>query len=534
MNMLLEQIRKIQSHIRQEGVFCVSMRIRLFGFLAVLVITMLLFVFIILLLTGGFTAGLREVENFYTNELKRISKDVEHEYGSISVSAVGLSDALSQSIERFLSEKDISAGDLQQSPEILEELLDREFDRLLFSLEKTGASGAFIILDATINNLIQDAEFSRTGLYLKNMEPNVISLTSPTITILRGFPDIGRKRGYSLHAQWDMEFTINNSSYFFLPLEEAKETIRPLSRLYYWSPSMAIPNTSENIMICSVPLIDSKGNVFGVCGYEVSAMLFKLKFMPDNSVYNRIFCMLSSLEGSDLQTEGAIFSGNYDAFGITGDTKPLMVKKQSNSLFSYEKQDGITLVGNHKIIRLYPEDSAFADTNFAISLLMPQKDLNRILFPMKIRLILLCISFLLIGIAASIFISNKYINPIISGLAAISSQDIDDIAKTNITEIDEIIEQIRAMSRNKALLHDNLFEEFISKVKTLTPTEKKIFKYYAEGKTNKEILSLMYISLSTFKTHNGHIYSKLGISSKDELLLYVKLIQKSGYISEIE
>lgn len=534
MNKLFETARKIQNPIKKTGASSISMRLRLIGFLTVLVFTLLIFVFIILLLTGALTAGLRETERFYEKELGGIADAIEKYYGAIAASTVGLSDNLSQNMDRFLTEKGISAVNLQESPEVLEELLDGEFDRLLLNLEKTGASGAFIILDATINDQISDARFSRAGLYLKNMEPNAVSAASPNITVLRGYPDIARNRRYALNAQWDMEFMVNELPYFSLLLEKAKETKKPLSRLYYWSEAMPIPKTSEEAMVCVAPLIDANGNVFGLCGYEVSAMLFKLKFIPDNTTYQRMFCMLSPTDTYILQTKSALFSGNYDAFDIKREGHPLMIKDRRGQLFAYAQQEGVNLVGLHKAIKLYPDDSVFADDDYAVSLIMPQEDLERFLAPLKIRLVLLCLLFLLLGIIASVFISNKYINPITKGLAAIGSQDIEGIARTNITEIDEIIEQIKAMKRDKTQLSDNLFEDFIEKVKTLTPTEKTIFKYYAQGKTNKEILSLMYISLSTFKTHNSHIYSKLGISSKDELLLYVKLIQKSGFISEIE
>jgi DNA-binding CsgD family transcriptional regulator len=331
-----------------------------------------------------------------------------------------------------------------------------------------------------------------------------------------------------------MEFAINRPPYFFRPLEKTEETMRPLSRLYYWSEAAAMPGTSETAMICAVPLIDSNGRVFGVCGYEVSAMLFKLKFMPDNTIYRRIFCMLAPEDGPTLHTEGALFSGSYDAFGVTGDAKPLLVKDRRGLPFSYGGRDGTDLVGNHKSIKLYPEDSTFVQDRFTLGLFMPREDLDRLLTPLKTRWIVLCVLFLLVGIGASAFISHRYINPIAAGLAAIGSQDIDSIAGTNIAEINEIIGQIKARRKDTALLPDNLFEDFIARVKTLTPTEKTIFRHYSEGKTNSEILSLMYISISTFKTHNSHIYNKLGISSREELLLYVKLIQKSGRLSEIE
>jgi len=287
-------------------------------------------------------------------------------------------------------------------------------------------------------------------------------------------------------------------------------------------------------MSCIVPLIDSSGNVFGVCGYEVSAMLFKLRFIPDNSIHHRIFCMLAPVRGSDLQTEVALFSGNYDAFGAAGKAKPLIIKDRGRLLFSYEQQDGINLMGLHKSIRLYPDDSAFAGDHFAVSLLMPQEDLNRLLAALNIRLIVLCVLFLLLGIGASVFIGNKYMSPIAAGFNAISSQDIDSIARTNITEIDEIIVQIKAGRTGKAPLPDDIFTDFIKRVKTLTPTEKVIFLYYVEGKSTGEILELMYISTNTLKTHNNHIYAKLNISSRNELSLYIRLMEKSGRISELK
>lgn len=510
----------------------VSMRLRLLGFLAVLVFTLLVFVFIILLLTGTFTAGHRETEHFYESELASVAARVEKDFGDISVSAVGLSMALSESIERSLSNMGVTAADLSGSPELLESVLDSEFERLLFSMEKTGASGVFVVLDATVNEQADGAEFSRTGLYLKNMEPNVVSASSPTVTVLRGFPDIARNRGYSLHAQWEMEFATDHPPDFFLPLHKSKGAAKPLSRLYYWSPAATMPSTSENAMICTVPLIDSRGNAFGVCGYEVSAMLFKLKYMPDNSTYRRAFCMLAPIDGSSLKAGSALFAGSCHCFYVTEDTT-LTVKKGNDRLFSYQQEGGISLTGLHKDIKLYPDDSVFSD-RFALGILMPQKDLDALLFPLTRRLILLCAMFLLLGIAASALISKRYMAPIAAGLSAINLQDVDSIGKTNITEIDEIIEQIKSIRKDRSLPPDNLFEDFITRIRMLTPTEKTIFRYYAEGKTNNEILSLMYISLSTLKTHNSHIYGKLGINSKEELLLYVKLIQKTGRFAEIE
>ena len=56
----------------------------------------------------------------------------------------------------------------------------------------------------------------------------------------------------------------------------------------------------------SAPIIASDGTVMGVCGFEVSEMLFKLSNMPDNSVYDYLFYVLSPLRENDLMVYGCL------------------------------------------------------------------------------------------------------------------------------------------------------------------------------------------------------------------------------------
>lgn len=61
-------------------------------------------------------------------------------------------------------------------------------------------------------------------------------------------------------------------------------------------------------------------------------------------------------------------------------------------------------------------------------------------------------------------------------------------------------------------------EDFLAGVNTLTPTEHAIYNYYLEKKTTKEVLELLNIKENTLKFHNKNIYSKLGVSSRKQLL----------------
>ena len=54
---------------------------------------------------------------------------------------------------------------------------------------------------------------------------------------------------------------------------------------------------------------------------------------------------------------------------------------------------------------------------------------------------------------------------------------------------------------------------------TLSEREREIFQLIAEAKSNKEIASMLNISLSTVETHRAHIMEKLDVHSAAEIVL---------------
>lgn len=67
--------------------------------------------------------------------------------------------------------------------------------------------------------------------------------------------------------------------------------------------------------------------------------------------------------------------------------------------------------------------------------------------------------------------------------------------------------------------HCRFLKEHIS---SLTATERIIYDFYLEGKGTKDIMAKLNISENTLKYHNKNIYSKLGVSSRKQLIEYSK------------
>jgi DNA-binding NarL/FixJ family response regulator len=60
----------------------------------------------------------------------------------------------------------------------------------------------------------------------------------------------------------------------------------------------------------------------------------------------------------------------------------------------------------------------------------------------------------------------------------------------------------------------------IDRYESLSDREREVFQLIAEGKANKEIAALLFISSSTVETHRARIMEKLDVHSAAEVVLY--------------
>ncbi|MBQ7026272.1 MAG: helix-turn-helix transcriptional regulator [Peptococcaceae bacterium] len=80
---------------------------------------------------------------------------------------------------------------------------------------------------------------------------------------------------------------------------------------------------------------------------------------------------------------------------------------------------------------------------------------------------------------------------------------------------------------------EDMFHSFAQKVRTLSSAERRILHYYIDGHDIADIPELAFISIHTVKKHNRSIYQKLGIASRDELMLYIDLFRCCGRLEEL-
>ena len=97
----------------------------------------------------------------------------------------------------------------------------------------------------------------------------------------------------------------------------------------------------------------------------------------------------------------------------------------------------------------------------------------------------------------------------------------------------DLIRAIRAVSEGKSFFSPAvsklLLEDYVRQLQQrgeedsyelLTTREREILQLLAEGKSNKDVATMLNLSLYTVETHRSHILQKLGLHTIPDLILY--------------
>jgi len=136
---------------------------------------------------------------------------------------------------------------------------------------------------------------------------------------------------------------------------------------------------------------------------------------------------------------------------------------------------------------------------------------------------------------------RRFVRPITDILRQFQQEEIPtEGISSGISEVDELARFLNERAKNQRLEQGQLppniaelFDQFVERRKLLTEAEQNIFRYYIEGHEIAEIPELAFISMSTVRKHNRSIYEKLGVASRDELMLYIDLLRRCGRLQEI-
>ena len=492
-------------------------------------LSMLLVIFsiflVVLHIAGVFSALDKEMNQLLSARQKSVMTDLSYQLGKMTAQGISVSEQSSAILSNILFTDPITS--LHDQPERIGELESLLYGHLTTALRSTPCSGAYLVLDATTNTQAPGAQNSRAGLYLRLANMSSKGVANQDIVFYRGVAEVAREHQLELHNRWKLEFDISN-----LPGYDAMLDLPPerLAESAVWTPRICLPGTWENVMILMVPIRGNDGTVMGVCGLELSELYFMLSYPSEQSNLGSMVTLLAPINGDSLPLSQAMTGRLGDTYLDTEDTLQIKEGKYFNQYIG----DSQTFLGVHT-----PVDLPMADGSrmYAVTLL-PQHPYLRTRALGQIFWVLGTCLVVAILLLLSVYLSSSFVQPISRSLALLQNGDPLHSECSGVSEIDELFEfiQTKIQTAGGSQLPSNiedLFASFARRAATLTPTEHNILKYYADGKGVSEVAEQACISINTVRRHNANIYQKLGVNSREELLLYIELFRRCDRLEEL-
>lgn len=535
-------ITSLVKQFKEEGL---SMR-RRFAVYVFSVICLFLAVIIILLnLFGILNPTNRQIMNDLGAQLSACSDSIESDCDELAACAISFSGQLSESIQDYLAKNNISFDELENNSEALDALQNRLYDSVYLNMQVAPASGAFYILDTTAKDNSDAPLYS--GIYLKYINLYSENTVNNDFSIYRGSFSTGKSRGINFHSGWKNE----SSTDFF---EHCNETFSDGTH-YVLSPATTIPDTWERARYIYVPIRDYNDNIIGVCGFEINDLLFQLSYKTEDGRWGGEICGL--VDENNGFYSGQFSLGRYNNIGNGLN----IINKKAQQLFDF---------GSEKCVGLTEKIILGKDT-FSIAVMLPKTQYERFVRKGQVNILLIFLIAAILAAVCCVFMSKKYVSPILKKIEQVKSKEdygeqlrireIDDLfafleEKDNYYErqLDEL-ENAKEFAENEAQKAKEEYERaakkyelakseidrlaekhkeeivpeeyqfFVENLSMLTPTEYRVYELYLSGKTAKQIAEILHITENTLKYHNKNIYSKLGISSRKQLLRYAALKQ---------
>ena len=535
-------IKRIAEQIQTEGI---SMRRRFYMFIISAIAIVLSLILLLFNLFGIINPTNRQIMDILDTQLQVYTNNIEDDYNKIAAHAISFSAQLETAIQNYLTENSLNFEDLKNNTAALTNLQNQLYKVVYLNMQLTPSSGAFYILDTTVNSH-SDTPFYN-GIYLKYINIYSENTVNNEISLYRGSYTTGKENHLSFHSGWQNEMQtdfFNNSNSLFTDKTH-----------YILSPTVEIPETWERARYVYVPIHDLKDNIIGICGFEVSDLYFQLSEKVNNE-------KLGQLIGALLDKDQDIYSGQFNSSRYNIANSNIQSSEKNNiTIFDFDTEK---CVGKTQDIEL-------GNSTFTVAIMLTEAQYERLHKAGLFKTAGVIFFVVIFAFIYCIFVSKKYVSPIIRRIEQIKSNDgsgnnskireIDDlfafleekdvfyeeklknleIAKKSAEEeakrtklayekaLEECalaqieIQQLSEGHKKELILED--YEFFICNLGTLSPSEYKIYELYLSGKTAKDIVEILGISENTLKYHNKNIYNKLGITSRKQLLRFASLKQ---------
>ncbi len=331
---------------------------------------------------------------------------------------------------------------------------------LLTLLDKTEIDGAFYVIN-------DGADGDYTAVLIRTQTGTLASENLNTYELVVGNSSIALEYNIKISDDWalTMDESYVSRNYFTKPLEAVLEyPYGTIEQYGYWD----IPNIveREDDILYAVPLFNNVGEAYGVIGIELSKDFFIEEYIEQDTMgYEESFHAIANIS-EDGRLEYDPFAPNTDMALWTLSDGLSLTTINSNDHILYEtvSKDGVELLCTADVWNLYSNTSPFLEEELMYFTFVPSEYPYSNSQEIIMWFVNICSIAALIAIIVMIVVSKYEMRSMVrlsKTLATSSPDQVVELEKTNLTEVDDLIDKIM-MLNERVVESSKRFETIIS------------------------------------------------------------------------
>lgn len=532
-------LKEIYRSFSRQGI---SLRRRFFLFLITCLTAMIAILMLLLSFFGVLNPADGKLEHYLTQQLDYSSDRIQRNMDQLAARVVDFSQEMSEKLHAA----ELPFTLFRNNSEALTDLQHSTYATVFNHMRLADCSGAFFILNTTVNDSLEDTYYS--GIYLKYKNVGSDTTFQNSVCMFRGNAQVARQNHINLSSTWEYETKKNTFPQMEKVLNQFESNP---AKGYLLTAAYQLPDAWEHVRFLCAPISDENGTIIGVCGFELSDPFFEAQYCVSDAEYPSMVCAL-------LEEENGVYTGQL-ARNQSGYMPRLEggISVKSMNAFSYFRNESISLIGKMKEIRV-------GSSLHTVAVMLPETQYSACVRASQHKTIVLFLIVTLLAVLTSIELSHRYVKPLLNSMEKIKEKQFNHnahIAEINdlfafLAEQDRIneaafdairrekdnmqtsLEQIQTVHNETVQQVERLaysrkdevdpydYEDFKNGLQFLTEREKEILNLYISGKTVKEIVAMTGLKESTVRFHNRNIYTKLGVHSLKQLLRYCAIMKQ--------
>lgn len=393
-----------------------------------------------------------EAVRLLNNTTETRSKTFNASMGQTIANVADKTEQLNAALILLARQQDSTPESLYLSDSAYNETALLASDALVSILKENSVTGAFFVLNGSNSN--KGDRSAHSAVYIRNTTPD----SGVTSNYLLEIGPIAVSKQYTMATsiRWNLDIRSGGEAgdfdFYEKPIWASTQFKNSeMERYGYWTTPRDLLKDNQQVVCYTMPVLDENGNGYGVVGIEIDMPYFSQHYLPDSDLlYHNSFYVIAGMTDQTLDLDWFIPSGVLAETYLKNGEQLKLKSLENEGVFETELGELGTMVASARELKVYSDNSPFADQNWTLACFVPSDVLRENSASVREKLIYSIVLTTILAFSAVfvlVYFFTRKISRLSKYVRELSPHDEIHFKPTGMLEVDDLTAALQLLNQ---------------------------------------------------------------------------------------